>query len=114
MLFYLIMAKKLKLQNFLRNIDDQLLKQYFTQVSISVNFPDEKQQKNREKLLEDQILALDEQDNDKVEGDFLQISELATEGGLLSLLEIASEDGNSIAGEIEQIENYHNQSLSLL
>lgn len=81
------MSKQLKLKQFLRNLDLDLLKQYFEQYGIQSTFPEQNDENDQLVTLESNIHALPEMQMAGVESDFLDIGDLATEGGLLSLLE---------------------------
>lgn len=105
------MSRQLRLKNFLRYINIDLLKEYFSNIEVEIQFNDFEKESERLDDLEKQIMNLDQETFILVETDFLNIKEMASEGGILSILNIAQASSPELASEIGEIENHTNQSF---
>lgn len=102
---------KLKLRNFLKNIDIQYLAEFFKAQSIEFTPLETKKETERINHLEQFIEALSEEQVSGIEEVFLDIQNLANEQGILSIFQIADEQRVSFANELENIENPYNQAF---
>ncbi|MDD3661474.1 MAG: hypothetical protein PHG63_00225 [Candidatus Dojkabacteria bacterium] len=105
------MAQYFKIPNFLRYIDDDLLKQYFEQKGINITIPQASSDNERVEALQALIEALPQEKLNELEYDFSEVKEMASEFGLESILTVADSYGISLQHDIEEIENCTNQAF---
>ncbi len=105
------MAQYFKIPNFLRYVDDDLLKQYFEQKNINIKIPHASSDNERVDALQALIEALPQEKLNELEYDFSEVKEMASEFGVESILTVADSYGISLQRDIEEIENCTNQAF---
>ncbi len=105
------MARQYKLKQFVRYLDDALIAEYLQAKSIRQELPPKHEKETPADYWERFIRNLPQGAVNVVEVGFQEINELADEGGVLSLIQIGSDHGVDIAGEIKDIENPYNQAF---
>lgn len=100
------MSRTYKLKKFLRHLNEDLLKEFLEKQGIDGKFPE----KEPQEIYWERVITGLPQIN-QIEAIFRDINDLATENGILSLLEIGSKNINELPAEIENIPNFYNQAL---
>ena len=110
------MAKRnFTIPHFVRNINIELLQAYFKQANISypdfLNVTEKDNNKPNEEAITKFINSLDTQYQEKITNDFIEVNELAYEGGILSIIDVANIFSVNIKDNIAEQEDYTNQAL---
>jgi len=100
--------------HFVRNISIELLQAYFKQANIiypdNLNTPKNNSQPN-EQAISQYINTLDTKLQDKITQDFIEINELAYEGGIASIIDVANTFSVKIQEKFDKLESDTNKAL---
>ncbi len=105
------MSRSFKLRAVLRYLDKGLLSLYLKKKEVKDALPQTPDDGDENEVWDEFIQSLPTAKTNEVETDLRDINEMATEDGLLALLEIADQKGVHPQKEIEKLTSQHDQAL---
>ncbi len=111
------MARQYSPKDFLRNVSNSTLKEYFEQYEVFKDVDFSPKDEIDIGAVFEAMGELSEKERSKVNGDFLNINAMATEGGVKTLVEVSQFDNNEyedLAPVLGEIEGLHDKVFRVL